>query len=166
MALILRYAAKSDVGMVRADNEDSGYAGSRMLVVADGMGGHAAGELASATAVASFAALDSDEGLQPGDQEILGVLQATVDTAYEQLGQVAGVVPESRGMGTTLTALAWLNDRVAVAHIGDSRAYLMRDGVLSQLTKDHTFVQTLVDSGRISPEEALTHERRNLLRRS
>ncbi len=163
MALILRYAAKSDVGMVRADNEDSGYAGSRMLVVADGMGGHAAGELASATAVASFAALDSDEGLQPGDQEILGVLQATVDTAYEQLGQVAGVVPESRGMGTTLTALAWLNDRVAVAHIGDSRAYLMRDGVLSQLTKDHTFVQTLVDSGRISPEEALTHERRNLL---
>lgn len=163
MALILRYAAKSDVGMVRADNEDSGYAGSRMLVVADGMGGHAAGELASATAVASFAALDLDEGLQPDDSEILGVLAGAVDTAHQQLGEVAGASPESRGMGTTLTALAWLNNRVAVAHIGDSRAYLMRDGVLNQLTKDHTFVQTLVDSGRITPEEALTHERRNLL---
>lgn len=163
MVLNLRYAARSDVGLVRADNEDSGYAGSRMLVVADGMGGHASGELASATAVATFAALDVDEELQPGDDEILGLLAAASDEAHEALAQVASTSPESRGMGTTVTALAWLNDRVAVAHIGDSRAYLLRDGVLSQLTRDHTFVQTLVEAGRITPAEAATHERRNLL---
>ncbi|MDQ1308408.1 MAG: Serine/threonine-protein phosphatase [Actinomycetota bacterium] len=163
MSLILRYAAKSDVGLVRAENEDSGYAGSRMLVVADGMGGHAAGELASAAAVATFAELDLDEGIQPGDDEVLGLLAGAIDTAHDVIGRVAANSPESRGMGTTLTALAWLNTRVALAHIGDSRAYLMRDGKLSQLTRDHTFVQTLVDAGRITPEEATTHERRNLL---
>ena len=81
MVLNLRYAARSDVGLVRADNEDSGYAGSRMLVVADGMGGHAAGELASATAVATFASLDVGQELQPGDDEILGLLAAAVDDA-------------------------------------------------------------------------------------
>lgn len=163
MVLTLRYAARSDVGLVRAENEDSGYAGSRMLVVADGMGGHAAGELASATAVATFAALDVDNELQPGDDEILGLLAAASDDAHDALHTVATATPESRGMGTTVTALAWLNDRVAVAHIGDSRAYLLRDGRLSQLTRDHTFVQSLVDAGRITPEEAATHERRNLL---
>ncbi|MDQ1248350.1 MAG: Serine/threonine-protein phosphatase [Actinomycetota bacterium] len=163
MVLNLRYAARSDVGLVRSGNEDSGYAGSRMLVVADGMGGHAAGELASATAVATFAALDVDEELRPGDDEILGLLAAASDEAHEALAHVASTSPESRGMGTTVTALAWLNDRVAVAHIGDSRAYLLRDGALSQLTRDHTFVQTLVEAGRITPAEAATHERRNLL---
>ncbi len=163
MGLTLRYAARSDVGLVRAENEDSGYAGSRMLVVADGMGGHAAGELASATAVATFAALDVDNELQPGDDEVLGLLAAASDEAHTALQTVATATPESRGMGTTVTALAWLNDRVAVAHIGDSRAYLLRDGQLSQLTRDHTFVQTLVDAGRITPDEAAVHERRNLL---
>jgi protein phosphatase len=163
MVLTLRYAARSDVGLVRSDNEDSGYAGSRMLVVADGMGGHAAGELASATAVATFAALDSHDELQPGDDEILGLLAAATDDAHDALHTVATSTPGSRGMGTTVTALAWLNDRVAVAHIGDSRAYLLRDGALRQLTRDHTFVQTLVDAGRITPEEASVHERRNLL---
>lgn len=163
MVLNLRYAARSDVGLVRADNEDSGYAGSRMLVVADGMGGHAAGELASATAVATFASLDVGQELQPGDDEILGLLAAAVDDAHDALHAVASNAPESRGMGTTLTAMAWLNDRVALAHIGDSRGYLFRDQVLTQLTRDHTYVQTLVDAGRITPAEAMTHERRNLL---
>ncbi len=163
MVLVLRYAARSDVGLVRSDNEDSAYAGSRMLVVADGMGGHAAGELASATAVATFATLDSHDELQPGDDEILGLLAAATDDAHDALQTVAAATPGSRGMGTTVTALAWLNDRVAVAHIGDSRAYLLRDSVLRQLTRDHTFVQTLVDAGRITPEEASVHERRNLL---
>ncbi len=166
MGLMLRYSARSDVGMVRADNEDSGYAGSRMLVVADGMGGHAAGELASATTVATFAELDLDENIQPDDTEVLGLLAAAVDEAHEALARVVLDAPESRGMGTTLTAMAWLDDRVALAHIGDSRAYLMRAGKLVQLTKDHTFVQTLVDSGRITPDEALTHDRRNLLTRA
>ena len=166
MALVLRYAARSDVGLVRPANEDSGYAGSRMLVVADGMGGHAAGELASATAVAIFADLDVQDELRPGDDEILGVLAGAIDEAQETLGEIAAQYPEARGMGTTITALAWLNTRVALAHIGDSRAYRLRDGVLTQLTHDHTYVQTLVDSGQITADQAAVHARRNLLTRA
>ena len=166
MALVLRYAARSDVGLVRPANEDSGYAGSRMLVVADGMGGHAAGELASATAVAIFADLDVQDDLRPGDDEILGVLAGAIDEAQETLGEIAAQYPEARGMGTTITALAWLNTRVALAHIGDSRAYRLRDGTLTQLTHDHTYVQTLVDSGQITAEQAAVHARRNLLTRA
>lgn len=162
MALTLRYAARSDVGMVRAENEDSGYAGTRMLVVADGMGGHAAGELASATTVATFADLDLDASLVNGT-DVLGLLATAVDESHDEIAKVVEQSPASRGMGTTVTALAWLGDRVALAHIGDSRAYLLRDHKLMQLTKDHTYVQSLVDAGRITPEEALTHGRRNLL---
>ncbi len=148
--LRLRYAARSDIGLVRQGNEDSGYAGGHMLVVADGMGGHAAGELASATAVATFAELDREP---PGD-EVLTALADAVDQAHEELRRVIGGAPDFAGMGTTVTALSWEGDRVALAHVGDSRAYLLRDGELNQLTKDHTFVQTLVDAGRITPEEA------------
>ena len=166
MALILRYAARSDVGLVRPANEDSGYAGSRMLVVADGMGGHAAGELASATAVAIFADLDVQKDLKPDDDEVLGLLASAIDEAHDTLGGIAGAHPEARGMGTTITALAWLDTRVALAHIGDSRAYRLRDGVLNQLTHDHTFVQTLVDSGQITADEAAVHAKRNLLTRA
>ena len=162
MGLNLRYAARSDVGLVRSDNEDSGYAGSRMLVVADGMGGHASGELASSAAVATFASLDLDTELAP-DADVLGLLAAAIDEAHDHIADVAAGSPGSRGMGTTVTALAWLGDRVGVAHIGDSRAYLLRGGRLMQLTRDHTYVQTLVDSGRITAAEASTHERRNLL---
>lgn len=157
--LRLRYAARSDIGLVRQGNEDSGYAGGHMLVVADGMGGHAAGELASATAVATFAELDREP---PGD-EVLTALADAVDQAHEELSRVIGGAPDFAGMGTTVTAMSWEGDRVALAHVGDSRAYLLRDGKLSQLTKDHTFVQTLVDAGRITPEEAAVHEKRNLL---
>lgn len=163
MALGLRYAARSDVGIVRSANEDSGYAGSRMVVVADGMGGHAAGELASATAVAIFADLDVQDSLNPADVEILSLLAGALDEAHDTLHQIATDHPEARGMGTTVTAMAWLNERVALAHIGDSRAYLFRDGTLTQLTHDHTYVQTLVDSGQITASEAQVHERRNLL---
>lgn len=163
MALGLRYAARSDVGIVRSANEDSGYAGSRMVVVADGMGGHAAGELASATAVAMFADLDVQDSLNPADVEILALLAGALDEAHETLHSIAAEYPEARGMGTTVTAMAWLNDRVALAHIGDSRAYLFRDDTLTQLTHDHTYVQTLVDSGQITADEAMVHERRNLL---
>ncbi len=157
--LRLRYAARSDIGLVRQGNEDSGYAGGHMLVVADGMGGHAAGELASATAVATFAELDREP---PGD-EVLTALADAVDQAHEELRRVIGGAPDFAGMGTTVTALSWEGDRVALAHVGDSRAYLLRDGELNQLTKDHTFVQTLVDAGRITPEEAAVHPKRNLL---
>lgn len=157
--LRLRYAARSDIGLVRQGNEDSGYAGGHMLVVADGMGGHAAGELASATAIATFAELDREP---PGDQ-VLTALADAVDQAHDELSRVIGGSPDFAGMGTTVTALSWEGDRVALAHVGDSRAYLLRNGQLQQLTKDHTFVQTLVDAGRITPEEAAVHEKRNLL---
>lgn len=165
--LALHYAARSDVGQVRQGNEDSGYADSRLLIVADGMGGHAGGELASATAVATLAEI-ADE--QIGQGEALTRLAGAVESAGSTIGLVVSDSPELAGMGTTVTALYWLPDtagaRIAIVHVGDSRAYLLRDGDLSQITHDHTYVQTLVDAGRITEEEASTHPRRNLLMRA
>ncbi|MFN8167972.1 MAG: PP2C family serine/threonine-protein phosphatase [Candidatus Nanopelagicales bacterium] len=166
MPLILRSAARSDVGLVRAGNEDSGYAGDQLLVVADGMGGHAAGELASATAIATMSEMEP-AGL--GDAEALERLSDAVVLTGERIADVVVEHPEFAGMGTTLTALAWLGGdpaRVAVLHVGDSRAYLLRAGTFTQITRDHTYVQTLIDSGRITPEEAALHPRRNLLMRA
>ena len=165
MSLLLRSAARSDVGLIRSGNEDSAYAGPDLLVVADGMGGHAAGELASATAVATIAELETD-GLAD-DDAVERLAEAVTETA-ERIADIIAAQPELAGMGTTVTALAWLDSpaRVALVHVGDSRAYLLRDGVLSQLTRDHTYVQTLVDAGRISPEDAAVHPRRNLLMRT
>lgn len=167
MALALRYAARSDVGVVRQGNEDSGYAAPRLLIVADGMGGHAGGELASATAVATLADM-ADEAL--GQGEALTRLAEAVDGAGATIGLVVADSPELAGMGTTVTALYWLADgdgaRIAIVHVGDSRAYLLRESALSQITHDHTYVQTLVDAGRITEEEAHTHPRRNLLMRA
>jgi protein phosphatase len=166
MVLMLRSAARSDVGLVRRGNEDSGYAGDQLLVVADGMGGHAAGELASAAAIATMAEMEP-AGL--GDAEALERLSEAVVSTSERIADVVAAHPEFAGMGTTLTALAWLGGdpaRVAVLHVGDSRAYLLRDGVLTQVTRDHTYVQTLIDSGRITASEALVHPRRNLVMRA
>lgn len=163
MPLALRYAARSDVGLVRKGNEDSGYAGPRLLVVADGMGGHAAGELASATAVATLAGVI--DGADDQD-EALASLATAVESAGASIGLVVADNPDLAGMGTTTTALYWLDDRVAVVHVGDSRAYLLRDGELTQMTHDHTYVQTLIDAGRITPDEAAVHPRRSLLMRA
>lgn len=163
MALQIRYAAKSDVGLVRPGNEDSGYAGPRVLMVADGMGGHAAGELASATAVAIIAGLD---GGTATNDSILAELSVAVEDTGDAIGATIAADPEFTGMGTTVTGAYWLGDRFAIVHVGDSRAYLLRDGELLQLTHDHTYVQTLVDAGRITPEEALFHPRRSLLMRA
>ena len=167
MSLALRYAARSDVGQVRKGNEDSGYAGPRLLIVADGMGGHAAGELASATAVATLAEMADDE---LGQGEALTRLAAAVDAAGASIGEVVADSPELAGMGTTATALYWLPEgesaKIAIVHVGDSRAYLLRNSELSQITHDHTYVQTLVDAGRISEDEASVHPRRNLLMRA
>ena len=163
MTQFLRYAAKSDVGMVRRDNEDSGYAGRTLLVVADGMGGHAAGELASSTAVATLAELDSED-LPAGD--VLTALDDAMLTSAERIAQFIEADPSRAGMGTTLTAVLWRGGRIALIHVGDSRAYLLRDGELSQITHDHTYVQTLIDSGRITADEARTHPKRNLLLRA
>lgn len=165
--LALHYAARSDVGQVRQGNEDSGYADPRLLIVADGMGGHAGGELASATAVATLAEI-ADEPI--GQGEALTRLAEAVDSAGATIGLVVADSPDLAGMGTTVTALYWLPDsdgaRIAIVHVGDSRAYLLRDGELSQITHDHTYVQTLVDAGRITEEEASHHPRRNLLMRA
>ncbi|MFM7211076.1 MAG: PP2C family protein-serine/threonine phosphatase, partial [Actinomycetota bacterium] len=167
MALALRYAARSDVGMVRRENEDSGYASPWLLVVADGMGGHAAGELASATAVATLAEV-VDGGGDPG--ETLASLAAGVHAAGVSIGQVVIDNPDLVGMGTTTTALSFIDEgstaRVAVVHVGDSRGYLLRGGDLTRITHDHTYVQTLIDAGRISEDEAAVHPRRSLIMRA
>ena len=161
--LSLRYAAKSDIGLVRQGNEDSGYVGPRLLLVADGMGGHAAGELASALAIATVADLDVHP---PTDSDILTYLSDSIDKVGEEIKDLINEDPELTGMGTTVTGLYWLGGRVAIVHVGDSRAYLLRDGELQQLTHDHTYVQTLVDSGRITEAEAAVHPRRSLLMRA
>ena len=163
MTQILRYAAKSDVGMVRKENEDAGYAGRSLLIVADGMGGHAAGELASSTVVATLAELDSEE-LPAGD--VLTALDDAMLTSAERIAQFIGADPKRAGMGTTLTAIYWRGGRIALIHVGDSRAYLLRGGQLSQITHDHTYVQTLIDAGRITAEQARSHPKRNLLLRA
>lgn len=163
MTLALRYAARSDVGLVRSGNEDSGYAGPRLLVVADGMGGHAAGELASAAAVATLAELEKSD---PTPDEVLPGLAHAIEDAGASIGRVVHDNPDLAGMGTTITALFWQGERVAVVHVGDSRAYLLREGELVQVTHDHTYVQTLVDAGRITSDEAAHHPRRSLLMRA
>ncbi len=163
MSLGLNYAAKSDVGLVRPGNEDSGYAGPSLLLVADGMGGHAAGELASALAVATVAALDVRP---PEPDDVLTALADSVDAVGDSIATVIADEAELTGMGTTITGMFWLGQRYALVHVGDSRAYLLRDGSLYQLTHDHTYVQTLVDSGSITAEEAAYHPRRSLLMRA
>lgn len=163
MPLVLRYAARSDVGLIREGNEDSGYAGPALLLVADGMGGHAAGELASAIAVATVADLDVHP---PGSNDVLSALGQSIGDVGERIADIIEAEPDLTGMGTTVTGIYWLGSRVAIVHVGDSRAYLLRDGQLSQLTHDHTYVQTLVDAGRITEEEATFHPRRSLLMRA
>ncbi|MFC6883579.1 Stp1/IreP family PP2C-type Ser/Thr phosphatase [Actinomadura yumaensis] len=162
MTLGIRYAARSDVGMLREGNEDSAYAGSHLLAVADGMGGHVGGEIASAAAIEALRNLDKD---LPAT-ELLAALEHTVKTANDNLHRIVESDPALQGMGTTLTAMLWAGNQVALVHIGDSRAYLLRDGSLFQITHDHTLVQSLVDEGRISPEEAASHPQRSLLLRA
>jgi PPM family protein phosphatase len=162
VTLVLRYAARSDRGLVRANNEDSVYAGARLLALADGMGGHAAGEVASQLVIAALAHLDDDE---PGGD----LLRQLNDAVHEGNAAIAAHVeadPELEGMGTTLTAILFAGNSLGLVHIGDSRGYLLRGGELNQITKDDTFVQTLVDEGRITAEEAHSHPQRSLIMRA
>ncbi|HJY97785.1 MAG TPA: PP2C family serine/threonine-protein phosphatase, partial [Streptosporangiaceae bacterium] len=163
MTLELRYAVRSDVGLLREGNEDSAYAGPRLLAVADGMGGHAAGEVASALTIASMAELDAE---QVSDGDMLKVLAMAIAMANARLQEKIIANPAVEGMGTTLTALLWSDGHAAVCHIGDSRGYLLRDGELYQITHDHTLVQSLVDEGRISADDVSTHPQRSLLLRA
>ncbi|MFE3069060.1 Stp1/IreP family PP2C-type Ser/Thr phosphatase [Streptomyces sp. NPDC059247] len=162
MSLSLRFAAGSHKGMIREGNEDSGYAGPRLLAIADGMGGQAAGEVASSEVISTLVTLDDDV---PGS-DILTSLGTAVQRANDQLRMMVEEDPQLEGMGTTLTALLWTGQRLGLVHVGDSRAYLLRDGLLTQITQDHTWVQRLVDEGRITEEEATTHPQRSLLMRA
>jgi len=162
LAIALHYAARSDVGLVRKENQDSGYAGPHLLVVADGMGGHAAGDVASSIAIGEMVGLD---GESPGADEALDRLTEALRAANNELREAVRHQPELQGMGTTVTALLRTGNKIAVAHIGDSRAYLMRDGTLTQITHDHSFVQSLIDEGRITEAEAEGHPQRSLVTR-
>jgi protein phosphatase len=162
MATVSHSAAGSHVGKIRSNNQDSGYAGQTLFVVADGMGGHAGGDVASAIATKRIIEADT-RYVTPQDAEF--ALQAALIAANSQLADTVFEHAELTGMGTTVSALVVLGDQVAIAHIGDSRIYLLRDGELSQITADHTFVQRLVDGGRITEAEAAVHPRRSVLMR-
>jgi protein phosphatase len=162
MAQQTQSAAVSHVGKVRSNNQDSGYAGRNLFVVADGMGGHAGGDVASAIALNRIAEID---GEYTSPEEALISLQSALVGANSQLAETVFEHPELTGMGTTVSALVRVGTKVVIAHIGDSRIYLYRDGELKQVSTDHTFVQRLVDTGRITEEEALTHPRRSVLMR-
>ncbi|MCZ4498342.1 MAG: protein phosphatase domain protein [Marmoricola sp.] len=153
----------SDVGLVRSNNEDSAFVGPSCVLVADGVGGGAAGEVASATA--TYAVVAAVAGLQ-GDQEPVALLLAAVRTAQSQV-QAGVALDETRvGMATTLTALVTDGERFAIAHLGDSRGYVLRDDELTLVTRDHTYVQDQLDEGRITAEEAIDHPWRNVVLRS
>ncbi len=162
MFLTLRFAARSDVGLVRADNQDSAFAGPHLLVVADGMGGAAGGDIASSLAVGRLAALEG-EGLGP--DEALDHLKSAIAEAHADIVERAHNDPELSGLGTTVTAILRSGTSLAMAHIGDSRGYLLREGDFDQVTSDHTFVQHLVDTGRLSVADAENHPKRNLVLR-
>ena len=157
MTLSLRFGARSDVGLAREGNEDALYAGPGLLAVADGMGGHAAGEVASRVVIEALVPLDDS----PPDGDLTDAMRRAVETANGYLRDMVAADSALEGMGTTLTALLWAGQTLGLVHIGDSRAYLLRDGRLEQVTHDHTFVQTLIDQGRITPDEANTHPQRS-----
>lgn len=158
MTLKLRSVGTSDRGLIRSGNQDALHAGAWLVAVADGMGGMAAGDLASRIAMDAIAPLD----VETPEDALVAALQGGIELATERIRQAVAEDPERQGMGTTLTALlfARTGSCLALAHVGDSRAYLFREGTLKQITRDDTFVQMLVDQGLISPDEAASHPRR------
>jgi PPM family protein phosphatase len=160
--LVIRYAVRSDIGLQRDLNEDSAYASTRLLAVADGMGGHAAGEVASAAVIDALRPLDTE--IPAG--ELLDALDHAVRTAGSTLREMAASDPSLATMGTTLTALVVSGSQLGLVHIGDSRAYLLRAGECYQITHDHTVVQTLLDDGKITPAEVASHPQRSLILRA
>ncbi|MDY3049308.1 MAG: protein phosphatase 2C domain-containing protein [Rothia sp. (in: high G+C Gram-positive bacteria)] len=161
MSVAFRFAARSDVGRVRSKNDDSAYAGHYLAVVADGMGGHVGGNVASATTVLDLAPLD-----RSGYEGNAGVYLADeIVNANIIMNELVGLNPRLAGMGTTCTALLLDGKTIELAHIGDSRAYRLRGEVFEQITTDHTFVQRLLEEGRISPQEAESHPHKNVIMR-
>lgn len=163
MPVAFRYAARTDVGLgSKSRNEDSAYAGPELLVLCDGMGGHAAGDVASSLVVGELVHLD---GESHGADDLLDILEQSLEEANDRLADVMQVYPDSDGMGTTCIAMLRAGSKLAVANIGDSRAYLLRGGRLTRITTDHSFVQKLLDEGRITPDEAQHHPQRSLVTR-
>jgi serine/threonine protein phosphatase PrpC len=163
--LTIRYAVRSDIGLKRAANEDAVYAGSRLIVVADGTSGSAgepAGEAASAAVIEALRPLDT----QVPSGELLNALGHAVRRAEGALHDMVAANPSLTGMGTTVTALLRSGGRLGLAHIGDTRAYLVRNGEVFQITRDHTVVQSLLDEGKITEDEAASHPQRMLLLRA
>jgi PPM family protein phosphatase len=159
MTLQLKYVAHSEVGLIRKNNQDSGYASPHLLIVADGMGGAAAGDLASAVAIDTIRKIEAPKN---GDQ-MLEVLADAIHDANAKIAELIESDVSLEGMGTTVTGAIFDGVELGLAHIGDSRAYLFRDGRLERLTHDHTWVQSLVDDGKISHSEAAMHPHRSLL---
>ena len=157
-----RCAARSDVGFVRSNNQDSGYAGPNLLVLADGMGGPAGGDIASSVAIAHLVPLDSDS--YPADK-MLPLLREALMDAHDELSDRSRRDKDLEGLGTTCIALMRSGNKLAMVHIGDSRAYVLRGEALTQVTTDHSFVQYLVESGQITPEEAEHHPNKNVVLR-
>jgi protein phosphatase len=157
-SLRLQYSAISDVGRVRKDNQDSGYAGPWLLTVCDGVGGAARGDIASSTAVQQLRRLD-----QQPEGDLLSLVAGAIHRAHDRIGELVENDPSIAGTSTTATVALFDGHKLAFGHVGDSRAYLFRAGAISQVTSDHTFVQTLIDEGRITEEEARTHPHRNLI---
>jgi serine/threonine protein phosphatase PrpC len=158
VTFFLRFAASSDVGRVRRDNQDSGYVGPNLLVVADGVGGAARGDIASSATVEVLRKLDV-----PAGNDALSELAATIHLAHDRLAEIVEAHPDLDGTSTTVTAAVFDGTHLRIGHVGDSRAYLLRDGDLQQLTSDHSLVQSLVDEGRITEAEARVHPHRNLI---
>ncbi|MGI8334019.1 bifunctional protein-serine/threonine kinase/phosphatase [Actinomadura scrupuli] len=162
MTIGIRYGVHSDAGIVPDRNEDSAYAGAHLLAVADGIADRPGGDIASATVIESLRGLDTEIPAQ----SLVGTLELGVRRANDELHHLVEGEPSLHGMGATLTAMLRSGSRIALVHIGDSRAYLLRDGVLFQITHDHTLVQSLVDEGRITLEEAASHPQRSVLLRA
>lgn len=160
MALEFHFAVRSDVGLLRKNNQDSAYAGSRLLAVADGMGGPAGGDIASSIVIGHLAPLEYAPG--PTDSLVTNLADA-LQAAHDELADRSDEDRSLRGLGTTCTAILRSENKLAMVHIGDSRAYLLRDGNLVQVTSDHSLVQYLVDTGQITKEEAETHPRRHVV---
>ncbi|CAM2889901.1 PP2C family serine/threonine-protein phosphatase [Actinomyces slackii] len=162
MTISLRFAARSDVGLVRQSNQDAGYAGPHLCILCDGMGGPAGGDIASAVAVEHLMPLDADSH-QAG--ELLGLMREAVQAAHGELVSLSAQDPELAGLGTTCIAVMRSGNKLAMVHVGDSRAYMLRDGTLTQVTTDHTFVEYLVETGRLTRDQARQHPQRSVLLR-
>jgi len=162
--LFLYSTTVSDVGTVRANNQDSSFAGEHLIAICDGMGGHAGGDTASSIAIRSLAHIEQDD--TGGDVEVISrMMETSVMAAHDAIVGKAKRERKLAGMGTTVTAVALVAGYWVMAHIGDSRAYLLRDGHLSRITCDHSYVQHLIDTGRITPAEAKNHPQRNVVMR-